>query len=138
MTKISSLGIGDAMASHPHIDIKKRWFGIEEDVFYTPTGKKINYHEMYVKGKSCAIIDNLMHSESAEEIDDLLKSRTKLETSSNGNERLEVCLSDDQNFAAIQTYRYEGYIYRKLNDVRIFEGETAQKVAELLNLNFIH
>lgn len=91
---------------------------------------------MYVKGKNCKIIEKLMHTESAEEIDEILRNGEKLETSFYGSERIEVCLSADQNFAAIQTYQYEGYLYRKLDEARIFEGEIAKKVASVLNLDY--
>jgi len=55
----------------------------------------------------------------------------KPRTSSNGNFRLEVCLSDDHQFCSLQLFRYVDFIYQPLFEPRFYEGKDVEPLLSI-------
>ena len=46
--------------------------------------------------------------------------------------RLELCLSDDRQFCAVQLLRFGDFQYKPVFEPRFYEGKDAEAVAQLL------
>ena len=134
MAKISSMKMGEAVASHPNISVKTSLFGLKKDFVYTPTGNKLKGYELNIKGDGCRIAHNLMTAKTAQDLDTMIEKWERLIGNPNGNERLDIALSADKQFVALQHFRYENYLFVELGEPRFFEGEDAFKVTKLLDV----
>lgn len=134
MTKYSSMPMGEALVAHPSIHEKKTFFGLKKEAYYAPTNSIIKGYDFYPTEGSTHLVKQLMSTEKVEEATHLAESGKKIEYRDNGTERLDVCLSKDRQFIALQCFCYENYYYRKTTEVKYFEGEAAEKVSEMLGL----
>ena len=60
-----------------------------------------------------------------------IQQKGKPVASVNGNFRLEVCLSDDHMFCALQLFRFADLSYHPLFEPRFYEGENVEYITKL-------
>lgn len=126
--------MGEEIASQNNIKIEKKFFGLISSATFEPTGSKIDGYQLYISRKANNLVYDMMDATEVEQLDHLLEKGKKVEYNSNGNEMLDVCMSRDHKFVALQRFCYENYLYQKATEVKYFEAEKAEKVAELLGL----
>lgn len=134
MTTYSKMEMGQELASLNHISIEKKMFGLRNEAVFSPTGSKIEGFELYVTPKALGLVESILNAEEEKDIDNLLNQGKPIEYSANGCEKLDICMSKDKNFIALQRFCYKDFYYRKSSDVKFFEESAAKKVAALLGL----
>ncbi len=118
-----------AVSAYKNIAIKKSLFSTK--AFYTPTGSPVKALVLEYspsEGEKVERLLNMAPDKMAAEIEQKGKPRT----SPNGNFQLEVCLSDDRRFCALQLSRFADLCYHPLFEPRFFEGEVVEDYAKLL------
>ena len=60
-----------------------------------------------------------------------IEQKGKPKTGVNGNFRLEVCLSDDHQFCALQLFRFADFSYRPFYEPRFYEGTDVEYITKL-------
>ena len=126
--------MGEAVASHPNISVKTSWFGLKKDFVYTPTGNKLKGYEMSIKSDGCRIANNLITAKTEHDLDTMIEKKERLIDNPNGNERMDIVLSADRQFVALQLFRYENYLFVEVGEPKFFEGEDAMKVTKILDV----
>lgn len=126
--------MGEAVASHPNINVKTSWFGLKKDFVYTPTGNKLKGYELNIKGDGCRIANNLITAKTGHDLDTMIEKKERLIDNPNGNERMDIVLSADRQFVALQLFRYENYLFVEVGEPKFFEGEDAMKVTKILDV----
>lgn len=122
--------MASAVAQNNHISIQKSLFGLVQKAVYTPTGSPVDAFQLDYSQETAASLTRLL-SAPAEELKSVVDSIGHLPTAHIGNVRLELCLSRDHQFAAMQLFRYADFDYRPDSGVRILEGSDAETVGQL-------
>ena len=128
MSSIKSLEMAAALSSYNHIEIKKSLFSTK--AIYTPTqsqAKAIVLEYTPSEGERVARLLDMPLDKMAADV----KQKGKPVAGENGNYRLEVCLSDDRQFCALQLFQFSGFNYRPVFDPRFYEGKDAELVTQL-------
>ena len=129
MSSIKSLDMAAAVSAYQNITVKKSLFSTK--VLYMPTGSAV---------KAMALEFSPSEGERVQRLLDLpldkmaadIEQKGKPRTGANGNFRLEVCLSDDHQFCALQLFRFADFSYRPLFEPRFYEGTDVEYIAKLL------
>lgn len=131
MPSIKNLEMAAAISAYKNIHIQKSFFGLSQKVVYAPTGSVVSVR---VNEYAPAEGERLVHllSLSPGKIESELLAKGKPQPTEVGHFRLEVCLSDDRQFCALQLFRFTDFSYVPVSDPRFFEGEDAQVIARLL------
>lgn len=129
MSSIKSLVMADAVAAYHHITIKKSLFSTK--AIYTPTDSPVKVMVLEYSpsdGENVGRLLNMPLDKMAADIE----HKGKPTTGANGNFRLEVCLSDDHQFCALQLFRFADFSYRPLFEPRFYEGKDVEYITKLL------
>ena len=129
MSSIKSLEMAAAVSAYQNITIKKSLFSTK--AIYTPTGSPV---------KAIALEYSPSEGENVQRLLDLpldkmaadIEQKGKPQAGVNGNFRLEVCLSDDHQFCALQLFRFTDLSYHPLFEPRFYEGWDVEYIAKLL------
>lgn len=105
-----------------------RLFWKSKAVVYLPTGSITREHSVFFDLKHLDKLADLVNSGSFSS-----KSTVKSETS--GNIRMDLILSEDRKFAAVQLFQFVPYTYQPVTEVRYFTNEEASAVAAFLLVN---
>lgn len=129
MSSIKNLEMAAALSSYHHIEIKKSLFSTK--AIYTPTqsqAKAIILEYTPSEGERVERLLDMPLDKMAAEI----QQKGKPVAGANGNFRLELCLSDDRQFCAVQLLHFGDFQYRPVFDPRFYEGKDAETIALLL------
>lgn len=129
MASIEHLEMSAALAALPEISVKKSFFGLKTNVIYTPTGSSIK------------VKINEYSSEMGDKLEEILKvtpdnvapllSKSNIEKANLGNVRLEACISNDKQFAAVQLLRFSQLNYTPSTPMVVLTGKAAEAIAKL-------
>lgn len=129
MSSIKNLEMAAALSAYQHIEIKKSLFSTK--AIYTPTqslAKAIILEYSPSEGERVARLLDMPLDKMAADI----QQKGKPATGANGNFRLELCLSDDRQFCALQLFRFSDFQYKPVFEPRFYEGKDVEAVALLL------
>ena len=129
MSSIKNLEMAAALSSYHHIEIKKSLFSTK--AIYTPTqsqAKAIILEYTPSEGERVERLLDMPLDKMAAEI----QQKGKPVAGANGNFRLELCLSDDRQFCAVQLLHFGDFQYRPVFEPRFYEGKDAETIALLL------
>ena len=118
-----------ALSAYQHIEIKKSLFSTK--AIYTPTqsvAKAIILEYTPSEGERVEHLLEMPLDKMAADI----QQKGKPAAGANGNFRLEVCLSDDHQFCALQLLRFGDFQYKPVFEPRFYEGKDVEAVALLL------
>lgn len=130
MAKINNLAIAKAVVSNPNISIQNAFFGLVQRVVYTPTQSPVDIITEEYTPEQGERLRRLLSLSPAKMSEELSKGQ-KPQSTSVGPYRLEVCLSRDRRFAAMQLFRYAGIDFESVSDYRCLVGEEAAVIAQL-------
>lgn len=128
MSSLKSLDMAAAMSTYNNIVIKKTLFSTK--AVYKPTGSPVKAMVLEYspsEGERVARLLNMPLDKMAADIE----QNGKPVAGANGNFRLEVCISSDRQFCALQLFRYADFSYCPLSEPRLFEGEEVENLAKL-------
>ena len=126
MANIKNLTMGSQLLSDPRITTVSTLFGLSSKAVYVPTGSKISSS---VYEYSAQEEDKLKHLLP---LADAARNVKTLKSHDIGNLRLEVCLSADHQFAAMQLFRYSNFVATPVTSLSVYEQADAATVAGLL------
>lgn len=127
MSKFYALKMAQEVAMHPMIKKKDRLFGLLHNVVYKPTDSIIESYSNYYTEEDALLFKNLIES-SEEQFNDNIKMLTNVNCAPNAKFRLDLCISHDGKFVAMQLNHVTEDSTTHITSIRYFEGEKAEKV----------
>ena len=129
MSSIKNLEMAAALSTYQHIEIKKSLFSTK--AIYTPTQSQANAIILEYTPSEGERVEHLLDMPLDKMAADI-QQKGKPAAGANGNFRLELCLSDDHQFCALQLFRFSDFQYKPVFEPRFYEGKDAEAVALLL------
>ena len=129
MSSIKNLEMAAALSAYQHIEIKKSLFSTK--AIYTPTqsqAKAIILEYTPSEGERVQRLLDMPLDEMAADI----QQKGKPVTGANGHFRLELCLSDDHQFCALQLFRFGDFKYNPVFEPCFYEGTDAAYFTQLI------
>ena len=129
MSSIKNLEMAAALSAYQHIEIKKSLFSTK--AVYTPTqsqAKAIIREYPPTEGERVQRLLDMPLDKMAADI----QQKGKPVAGANGNFRLELCLSDDHQFCAVQLFRFGDFQYKPVFEPRFYEGKDVEPFTKLL------
>ena len=131
MANFNKLQMGQALLNNNNLRVKSALFGLKKQLVYVPTDSPVkvirdNYH-----ADAIAPLQRIIESDSKGLVAAIKSFRAKKQPI--GNVELDICISDDRNFVALQLLQFgDEYTYHPITEPAFFEGEQAQLVASIL------
>ena len=129
MSSIKNLEMAVALSTYEHIEIKKSLFSTK--AIYTPTQSQAKAIILEYTPSEGERVEHLLEMPLDKMAADI-QQKGKPAAGANGNFRLELCLSDDHQFCALQLFRFSDFQYKPVFEPRFYEGKDAEAVALLL------
>jgi len=129
MSSIKNLEMAAALSAYHHIEIKKSLFSTK--AIYTPTQSLARAIILEYSPSEGERVEHLLEMPLDKMAADI-QQKGKPAAGANGNFRLELCLSDDHQFCALQLFRFSDFQYKPVFEPRFYEGKDAEAVALLL------
>ena len=123
--------MANALLAHEKLSVKSILFGLKKRLVYIHTGSPVkvirdNYHADAVNQ-----LQRIIESDDKGLAAAVKSFRAKKQPI--GNVELDICLSEDKNFVALQLLRFgDEYAYHPITEPAFFEGEQAQLVSSIL------
>ena len=97
-----------------------------KEVVYTPTGSVTKEHTLFF---------DLKHVEALKEMIETgqLSTGAAMKCAGSGNVRMDVLLSQDNKFAAVQLFQFVPYAYTPLTSVYYYTGKDAAKISAFMS-----
>lgn len=102
-----------------------RLFWRSKEVVYLPTGSITKERSAFFDLKHMDTLIHIVNSGS-------FPADANLKSESSGNIRMDVMLSEDKKFAAVQLFQFVPYTYQPITSVQYFTNESASTVAAFL------
>ena len=128
MSSIKNLDMAAAVSAYKNITIKKSLFSTK--AIYTPTGSTVKAMVLEYSPSEGEKVKRLLDMPLDKMTADI-EQKGKPKTGVNGNFRLEVCLSDDHQFCALQLFRFADLCYSSLYEPRFYEGTDVENITKL-------
>lgn len=131
MANFNNLQMANALLAHEKLSVKSILFGLKKLLVYIPTGSPVK------------VIRDNYHADAVDQLQRIIESDDKglaaavksfrAKKQPIGNVQLDICLSEDKNFVALQLLRFgDEYAYHPITEPAFFEGEQAQLVSSIL------
>jgi len=130
MAKFFALEMANEVSQHPHISVNKYLFGWLYNVVYSPTDSEVESYSNYYEQDIASKFRNLINSKE-EEFDQYLQPLINTQCLEIGAFRVDLCISHDAKFIAIQLNHIADGVMTHITPIRYFEGEQAQMVQEI-------
>ena len=131
MPSIKDLEMAAAVSSYENISIKNGLFGLSKKAVYTPTGSTIKViinDYSPAEGEHLERLLELPLDKLANEVN----TKGKPTPTAIGHYRLELCLSVDHQFCALQLFRFMDFKNNPVFEPRFYEGKDAGIIASLV------
>jgi len=129
MSNIKNLEMAAALSVYPHIEIKKSLFSTK--AIYTPTQSRAKAIILEYTPTEGERLERLLNMPADKMVADI-QQKGKPVAGENGNYRLELCLSDDHQFCALQLFRFGGFQYKPVFETRFYEGKEVEYLTQLI------
>lgn len=111
------------------IAVKKSFMGLSTKLIYKPTGSVVKVKENEYTAEDGRNLENILSTEP-ENVEEAIK-KFPVSAAGIGNVKLEACISDDLQFAAIQLLSFKDFNYRPVCDMKVYTGKAAAAFAKL-------
>lgn len=131
MTSIKNLAMAPAVVAFQRVATKSTMLGLKKLYIYVPSQSAITgLSEEFDPTQGDKMIK--LMALPLEKIEEEVKAHPKPTPTAVGHVRLEACISADEKFVAVQTFRFIDFGYQKVFDVKFFEGDDATRMAKIL------
>ncbi len=130
MSRFYNLDMAKEVAKHPQITLEKHLFGLFEDTVYAPTSSEVESYSNYYTDADAQLFKNLIEGPISD-FDKNLKPLETVETTDDSKFRLDLCISHDGQFIAMQLNKVENDVTTHVTPVRYFMGKDAEKVDQI-------
>lgn len=129
MAKIDHLDMGPTVLGLDEITVKKGFLGLGSKLIYTPTNSVIKIKENEYSAEDGRKLSDILGAKQ-ENVEEAIG---KLEVSAIGvgNAKLQACISEDRQFAAVQLLTFKGFDYQPATEVCVYKGKAAEAFAKL-------
>jgi hypothetical protein len=127
MENISKMEMANALFNKPYIKTEKKFFGFKTNVTYTKTNSPVVGICLEFSPTEGQKVKEIVEA-SLESMDATIQREGRPKTSDNGNYRLNLCYSQDREFAALQLQQFSGFEYHNVGGIRFVEGDEAHKL----------
>lgn len=103
-----------------------RLFWKSKEVVYLSTGSVAKEHSVFFDLKHMDSLVNIVNSGS-------FSADSEIKSESNGNIRMDIILSEDKKFAAVQLFQFVPYNYQPITSVQYYTNESASAVVAFLS-----
>ena len=131
MPSFKNLEMAAAVSSYQHITIKKSLFGLSQKAVYEPTQSPLTVIVNEYAPAEGERVERLLNMPLDKMVADV-QAKGKPTTTAIGHFRLEVCLSTDRQFCALQLFRFVDFGYSSATEPCFYEGKDAEAVSQLL------
>ncbi len=129
MSSIKNLEMAAALSAYPYITIKKSLFSTK--AVYSPTQSQIKVIILEYSPSEGERVERLLTMPLDKMAEDIAQ-KGKPSAGANGNFRLELCLSDDHQFCALQLFRFGDFLYNPVFEPRFYKGKDVEAIALLV------
>ena len=129
MSSIKNLEMAAALFAYPYITIKKSLFSTK--AVYSPTQSQIKVIILEYSSSEGERVERLLTMPLDKMAEDIVQ-KGKPSAGANGNFRLELCLSDDHQFCALQLFRFGDFLYNPVFEPRFYKGKDVEAIALLI------
>ena len=129
MSSIKNLEMAAALSAYPYITIKKSLFSTK--AVYSPTQSQIKVIILEYSSSEGERVERLLTMPLDKMTEDIVQ-KGKPSAGANGNFRLELCLSDDHQFCALQLFRFGDFLYNPVFEPRFYKGKDVEAIALLV------
>ena len=129
MSSIKNLEMAAALFAYPYITIKKSLFSTK--AVYSPTQSQIKVIILEYSSSEGERVERLLTMPLDKMAEDIVQ-KGKPSAGANGNFRLELCLSDDHQFCALQLFRFGDFLYNPVFEPHFYKGKDVETVALLI------
>ena len=129
MSSLKHLEMAAALSAYMHIDIKKSLFSTK--AIYMPTQSQVKVYILEYSPSEGERVERLLEMPSDQMAADIQQKGKPL-AGANGNFRLELCLSDDRQFCALQLLRFGDFQYKPVFEPRFYEGKDVESITQLV------
>jgi len=130
MSKFFALEMAHEVANHPQLIKKTGFFGWHQKVVYRPTDSPVESYSNYYSMEDAEKVRDLINSTDMC-FDSKLGSCTELPLQDNSTFRLDLCISHDSQFIAMQLNHVSDGSITHITPIRYFEGKQAQMVDDI-------
>lgn len=127
MSKFFALNMAREVAKHPSIKQRHYLFGLIHSTVYVPTNSAVESYSNYYNEADARLFKNLIESPS-DQLQANVESLTKVECTPGANFRLDLCISHDGQFVAMQLNHVVNEVVTHITPIRYFEGKDAETV----------
>lgn len=131
MSSIKDLEMAAAVSSYENISINSGLFGLSKKAIYTPTNSPV---KVIINDYAPLEGEHLEHllALPLDKLADELRTKGKPSPAAIGHYRLELCISEDHQFCALQLFRFVDFKNSPVFEPRFYEGSDAEIFANLL------
>ena len=129
MAKINHIEMGEDVMALNDVQVKKGFMGWSVKLIYKPTQSKIQIKEKEYTAEDGKKLENILTAAPAEV--ETAISKFPVSAISMGNFKLQACLSDDSQFAALQLLAYKDFVYKPVTEMKVYTGRTAEVFSRL-------
>ncbi len=129
MSKIQHLEMGATVMGLDEIKVKKGFLGLSVQLVYLPTNSAVKVKENEYSAEDGRRLENILFTEP-ENVEEAI-SKNPVSPTGMGNVKLEACISQDHQFAAVQLLNFKDFDYKPVSEVHIYKGKAAEAIAKL-------
>ena len=129
MANIKNLQMWNTICNDLRISISKSLFGLKTKAVYKKTGSKIMAKTIEFSptdGERLKSILNTPKEKMSQAIGDYRPKPIV-----NGNYMMEICVSEDSEFIALQLLQFNRLNYEPVSELHFFEGEDAKTIEKM-------
>lgn len=128
MPNIKDLEMAAAISAYNNITIKKSLFS--KKAVYTPTQSPVKVMVLDYTPTEGERLERLLNM-PLDKMEADIQQKGAPKTAPIGHYRLEVCLSEDRQFCALQLFRFVDFKNSPVFEPRFYEGKDVEAVAKL-------
>jgi len=129
MASLKNLAMSADIVKNEHIDIKKTFWGFHEKVIFNQTGSEVEVKQIEFTTEAGKQLEKLLKTPTSK-LADALADCGKIQQRPMSNVKLDICVSKDRQFLALQLFNYYDLMFHPVTGVRVLEGKIAQLFAK--------
>ena len=129
MPSIKNLEMAAAVSAYKNVTIKKSLFTTK--VIYTPTQSPVKVSVQEYNPSEGERLERLLNM-PLDKMTAELKQKGKPASAQIGHYRLEICLSEDRQFCALQLFRFVDFKNSAVIEPRFYEGNDVETITQIL------
>ena len=129
MSKINHLEMGAEVMALEEIEVKKSFLGLSTKLMYKPTQSVVKVKENEYTAEDGRKLETILAA-NPENVEEAVQ-KFPVSAVGMGNIKLEACISDDHQFAAVQLLAFKDFDYKPVTEMKVYTDSAAQAIAKL-------